>query len=326
MTMIRVTETRRAISWLTALAIYPTGGESWSTHCDQMRRSYFATVESRKLSDWHDVILPNWASPEDFSMDDNLMMHLIHYDVVRLGRSFPLLSPGSNMTDRQCQLLCRRLERILYVIGSTYHTLKYVQGFNELLMPIYYIFMNAPELFPTDDALEATAFHALHTLISGTALVELFAIQDDSSTLLHNLNQFEDLMRTYLPLSHRIVRALKLHPACYCFKWFSLMFAQEHELGQLVELWDVLFEHLDDLLEYLYLVGLGHVAQMENRLNPKNFSQSIHVLQNASDCDLPRAMEYAEILSKRRKPVEGYGWMAPVCLCASSLLLSLVWN
>jgi hypothetical protein len=63
---------------------------------------------------------PNVASPEDFSIDNHLMINLIHAGGIGLGRSFHLRFPESTITDRQGRLLCRRLERIFYVIGSIY--------------------------------------------------------------------------------------------------------------------------------------------------------------------------------------------------------------
>jgi hypothetical protein len=72
------------------------------------------------------------------------------------------------------------------------------------------------------------------------------------------------------------------------------MFTQDHELLEVIELWDVLFAHIDHLVEYLFLVGLGHVKQMADRLDSRDSSVTIHALQDTWKCDLKVAIREAE--------------------------------
>jgi hypothetical protein len=56
---------------------------------------YFASVDSLHTADWHTRQLPAWSVPVSFPVQDQAMMHIIHVDVVRLGRviaAFPSVS------------------------------------------------------------------------------------------------------------------------------------------------------------------------------------------------------------------------------------------
>jgi hypothetical protein len=321
----------RCLTWLAALHIHPRKPDEWSAQRGHMTTSYLGCVSEEGLERWTDVVLPHCTAAEDLSVANPVMMNVIHADVVRLGRSFPLFDVDHESCDHspdsicRYQILCRRFERILYVMGSVYRTMRYIQGFNELLVPLYYVLIKAPSLFESDDEIEATAFHCLHSLISMTSLAELYATQDSSSNLLRRLFQFEELVQKHFPNAYSIIKIHRVHPACYCFKWFSLMFTQDHELLEVIELWDVLLTHVDCLVDYLFLVGLGHVKQMQNRLDAKDSSTTIHALQDAWKCNLKVAIRDAEQIWRQCcRPPGRSGWKLMVIVCALILLTFVI--
>jgi hypothetical protein len=313
----------RAVNWLKALAIYPNCSQDWPSHRQALTESYFTSVHANGLSNWNQVTLSEWSLPENFAAHESLRMQVIHYDVIRLGRLFPLFD------DLTCsnQLLCRRFERILYVFGSV--SLTYMQGFNELLVPIYYVLIHSSACFTCDDEIEATTLYCLHSLINLTGLRELFTTANDSSVLLVRLSQFDHLIEDNLPGAYSVITHLRIHPAWYSLKWFSLLFTQDHEFPEILKLWDVLFGHMKNLLDYVFLIGLGHVRQMEDKLNLHDLSETLNILQHPGKCSLSAALEYADQLWNDRihqscPRSESCRWLGPLCLCASSLL-SLVW-
>jgi hypothetical protein len=247
-----------------------------------MVSDYFNFVGTFGLSDWH-------ITDSSASVPDPSMLTLIHFDVIRLGRFFTDL-PATD------QSLCRRMERVLYILGSVCSTTKYMQGFNELLAPIYFVLLRGNTLFENDAEIEAIAFHFLHSLVTQTRLSELFTTQDGSSLIIHRLRQFEGLLGRHLPAVATIVQNFRIHPMCYCFRWLSLLFAQEHPLEKLVLLWDKVFAKIDQMMDYMIYIGLGHLKQMECKLDKDNLSRTMAVLMNPSECDLEIAMKIAEEL------------------------------
>jgi hypothetical protein len=200
------------------------------------------------------------------------------------------------------------MERILYILGSICHTTKYIQGFNELLAPLYCVLLRAESLFDGDDEVEAVAFHLLHALLTQTRLSELFTTQDSSSVLLHRLAQFESLVDRHVPAVADVIRHFRIHPMCYAFRWFSLLFAQDHEFDEVIGLWDEAFERIDAIMDFILYVGVGHLRQMEGKLNLKSSSETMKVLQKARDCDLKEAMRIALELWNRDCEEEKKEW------------------
>jgi len=311
----------RCLRWLTRLHLY--NPSTWQAAKADMTRDYYQSVADFNLASWHLLRLPQWTVPGSFAVADPDMMHLIHVDVLRLGRHMAAFPSESKHDPTDCvpghAELCRRLERILYVLGGLYKATRYVQGFNELLAPIYYVLVFSSDLFDTEDQIEAIAFHCLHALLSTTNLHEMFTTQDNSSLLLRQLRRFERLILRHLPRVGLVIRKLQIHPLCYCFRWFSLLFAQDHRLVDVVKLWDELLDS-DDIVESAFYVGLGHLKQMEERLNKPNSGATMRVLQRADECDLTKAMELAAGFWSADREREGGWWVTRVLYRAQWLL------
>jgi hypothetical protein len=308
----------RCIDWLSRLALYHS--DRWSTEKSAMKSAYFSLAAVGDLSGWHEEKVPNWTSPDFFTVPDPEMLNLVHFDVVRLSRlieHFPPHTPA----------LWRRIERVLYILGSLSHTTKYVQGFNEILAPIFCVLLRGKILFEDDDEIEAVAFHALHSLLTQTRLSDFFTTQDGSLILLYRLRQFERLVERHLPATSAIIRQFKIHPMCYCFRWLSLLFAQDHPLDEVVMLWDELFARIDWIVDYAMYVALGHLSQMEEKLDKGSSSCTMHVLQNGQACDLKLALETAETLweaDSTAQKTETTIWMPAVLSSAARLCWSYI--
>jgi hypothetical protein len=273
--------TARCLSWLSHLGIYQS--DHWSTDRPSLTTEYFSFASAYEMSDFHLKEIPAWTTPEFFSVPDPLMLNLIHFDVIRLSRLFSYFPPHGPE-------LLRRMERVLYILGSVCRPTKYIQGFNELLGPLYLVILRARNFFANDDEIEAMAFHSLHSLLTQTRLSDLFTTEDGSSVLLHRLSQFERMVERHLPEVAVVINKFRIHPMCYCFRWFSLLFAQDHPLEEVLALWDEAFARIDWIVEFSMYVGLGHLKQMEQNFVGASHSGVMRVLQNARACDLDMAM------------------------------------
>jgi hypothetical protein len=105
-------------------------------------------VREYGLERWHKRNIPQQIPLDAFELDDNALMGIVHADVIRTGRTiFFLPARPIPMDDEsygadhmyQWGQHCRRLERILYVFARLNRGLGYMQGFNQLIVPFYYI-------------------------------------------------------------------------------------------------------------------------------------------------------------------------------------------
>lgn len=293
----------RAYAWLAMLGIYPMNPSLWPETKKNLVAEYWSLVPD-ELKDWHTKHMPNQMCADNFNLQNKSLMTIVHGDIVRTGRTIfffppePIPNATPNPEDEnifQFGVHARRLERILYTFSSFHRGLGYMQGFNELLPPFYYVLLHAKEtLFDNSmETVEALSFHCLQELLTKTEICDLYTTTDHSSIILHKLNDFVNLMKKHLPNEASIIEGLNLHPLLYCYRWFNLMFSQEHDLPSLLAIWDALFAHFDQLVLFIYYVGIGHVKSVSSRLVRGDYGTTISALQNLEITDIKSVLEFA---------------------------------
>ena len=291
----------RCLAWLVLLGIYPEKARDWPKVLQEMTDVYRTYTEMLHIEDWDTRSFPQQVIRiEDFGVEDNQLMALIHGDIVRTGRHIFMLSPeeiqGAQADDSSINLYAkhlRRLERILYVLGRVNTGFGYMQGFNELLVPLYYTVFGGRSLFTDLYVVEVLSFHCLHQLINTTKICELFMTHDRSSILLERLSRFHEIVKMHVPDVYEVLERLDIQPVIYCYRWFSLMFSQEYELPQLQQIWDALFTHVDDLVEFEFYVGAAHIEMIKGGINPNEYASTIEALQHTQVRDTYRLLDLA---------------------------------
>ena len=286
----------RALAWLVFLEVYPSNPNEWEEVKKRKMDDYIMYQNEFKLTDFHTKSFPQYVKKEAFELGDNAkdsLMMLIHGDIVRTGRHIFKLpewrlegveyqeTSGNDPNILLWEGHLRRLERILFILGSMNKAQSYMQGFNELLLPIYYTLFKAKSLFNGDiDYVECLSFYCLQQLIAMTEITDLFTTQDKSSILIYKLKGFLEVLNHHAPISAEIIQKHDIHPVCYCFKWFSLLFSQDYEIPTLLLIWDSILSHFDELLRYSFYVGAAQVKLIENQLSDKDYGKTLNVLQN----------------------------------------------
>jgi hypothetical protein len=281
----------RCLAWLVMLGIYPKCAAEWPSTMLRLNTEYWELVQYSGVSHWHTKVVPVHFPSEEYGLPKNEIMGIIHGDIVRTGRlAFflpPLPIPGTEPSSDEdvlhdIQEHIRRLERVLYVFSTLHVGLSYMQGFNELVTPFYYVLLKClGTLFRNEiNFVESLTFHLFQELLTKTELAEFYTTQDKSSFILHRVGQFEDLLARHLPVAAGIIKSLRIHPLFYCLRWFTLLFAQEHDLPTLLAIWDSLFAHFAKFVDYLYCMAIGQIHEIERKLDKANYAQTIQALQN----------------------------------------------
>ena len=278
----------RAIAWLVLLEIYPKQAREWKGKKKEILETYKSYVESLGIADWHTKSIPQQCNKSFFTLEDKELIDIIHKDVVRTAKHIFMLPPDPLEGEKDDESMLtiytvhlRRIERILYVMGSINKSISYMQGFNELLMPFYTVFFSARSLFNNDPLeVEAISLTCLNQLLAQTAVLELFMTMNKSEILIARLNLFNDVLDKHLPQVSARLKQLNITPLHYAFKWFSMLFCQNHEMPVIHEIWDALFSHFDKLVDYAFYIGAAEMKIVENQILNQNFSSTLHVLQN----------------------------------------------
>jgi hypothetical protein len=297
----------RALAWLAMLGVYPANPRQWTTLYKDYKTLYFTWVAEQGLSTWHERNILQSIQPEEFGLQNNLLMAVVHGDIVRTGRTIYFLPPAPIETEDPEVLSepmtpfaghARRLERVLYMFGRLNRGLGYMQGFNELVVPFYYVLLSARVILNNDiDLVEALSFQCIMALLNGSTLNEFYTTAD-SSIIMAQLENFRVIYSKHLPAVGKIIDDLEIHPLLFSFRWFNLLFAQEYELPSLLSIWDGILSHFDAdntklMMRFVFYIALGHLNEVKGRLIPNNYSGTLGLLQNISGIDIKNVLIFA---------------------------------
>lgn len=286
----------RAMAWLCLMEVFPENPNDWNQVCQEKMDAYNTYVELLNLKDFHTKRFPPTVTKEEFGLENIPLIRVIHNDIIRTGRhieKLPVTNDGDAFYSREEHV--RRIERILYVIGSVNPAHGYMQGFNELIQPIYSVLVEAESIFGSRDKIEALSFFCLHNLLSKTNLSELFTTADRSSFIINRLATFDQVLSIHVPKVADACRELKIEPLLYSYRWISLLFCQDYVAPELISIWDALLAHFSDLVTYACYIGVAQVKLVEDSIDPLDYSTTLEALQRV------HAEDVGEILSTARR-------------------------
>jgi hypothetical protein len=294
----------RAVAWLLLSGTFPLHPEEWPALRASRRDEYRSFVSEFSMTDYENRVLPNATEGALFEALDGRLMEVIHGDIVRTAHHiafFPAPDHEIQLDDPDPSLLpfhtqMRRLERILYIFAQVNRTLSYLQGFNELVSVLFYAYSSALNFFNGDwFEVETFVFYTFQQMISVTKLQELFTTQDKSSFIHRRLAAFMAILKVHLPPIAKIIEGHNIHPLCFCFRWLNLLFAQEHMVPSLVLIWDALFAHFEEFVEYASYIAVAHVKMIESWMSEDDYLQTMTALQKAKVDDIKQLLNWGSI-------------------------------
>ncbi|XP_064395338.1 TBC1 domain family member 13-like [Halichondria panicea] len=186
------------------------------------------------------------------------------------------------------------VERILFLYAKTNKGIAYVQGMNEIIGPIYYVFAQHPDSKWREHA-EADTFFCFTTLM--TEIGALFTKKLDASRAgiggamgnLMKLIQRED------PPLHAHLTGVGMDPTYFSFRWITLMLSQEFLLPEVIRIWDSLFADEKRFNFLIYVCG-AMILLIRTDLLKSDFSACMKLLQNYPPMDTHKLLLTAQTL------------------------------
>ncbi|MFH4979887.1 hypothetical protein AB6A40_006596 [Gnathostoma spinigerum] len=209
---------------------------------------------------------------------------------------------SNEVEDQDSEKHWQVVERVLFIYSKLNPGVHYVQGMNELVGPIYYVFANDSDTTWAEFA-EADTYYCFQQLMS--------EIKDNFIRTLDKSNcGIESMMSTFYKrlegcdseLYATITKKLCIHPQFYAFRWLSLLLSQEFPLPDVIALWDSLFSHTDRL-DFLQWICLAMLVNERKRLLMSDFSTSLKLLQNYPVVDVGYLIALATGLKEGRYKV-----------------------
>eukprot|EP00474_Spongospora_subterranea_P004129 CRZ04587.1 hypothetical protein [Spongospora subterranea] len=152
---------------------------------------------------------------------------------------FPTPSSNENGQEKQSETHHQILSRILFVYAQLNPGVRYVQGMNELLAPLYYVFAQDPD--PMHRAhCEADAFFCFTAIMAELKDRFIASLDSSDSGLSSCIDEFRDIFRRADPELYFHLESNHVDARYYSLRWLTLLCSQEFHLPDVLRLWDSL--------------------------------------------------------------------------------------
>ncbi|PIA35966.1 hypothetical protein AQUCO_03400098v1 [Aquilegia coerulea] len=167
---------------------------------------------------------------------DTEIIEQIDRDVMRTHPDMHFFSGDSALAKSNQEAL----RRILIIFAKLNPGIRYVQGMNEVLAPLFYVFRNDPDEGNAVSA-EADTFFCFVELLSGFR--DHFCQQLDNSVvgIRSTITKMSQLLKEHdEELWRHLEITTKVNPQFYAFRWITLLLTQEFNFADSLHIWDTL--------------------------------------------------------------------------------------
>lgn len=176
------------------------------------------------------------------------------------------------------------VERILFIYSKLNPGVKYVQGMNEIVGPLYFVFTSDSDEEWSKYA-EADTYFCFQLLMSEVKDNFIKTLDSSNCGIEWIMSQFYERMRLCDPeLYNHLAIQLAIKPQFYAFRWLSLLLSQEFPLPDVITIWDSLFSSSNRLV-FLQWICIAMVEHERNALMNGDFSTCLRLLQNYPEVD-----------------------------------------
>ncbi|GFP80689.1 tbc1 domain family member 13 [Phtheirospermum japonicum] len=209
---------------------------------------------------------------------DTEIMEQIDRDVKRTHPDIPFFSGDSAVAKSNQEAL----RNILIVFAKLNPGIRYVQGMNEILAPLFYVFKSDPndENAVLQASAEADTFFCFVELLSGFR--DNFVQQLDNSVvgIRSTITRLSRLLKEHdEELWRHLEMTTKVNPQFYAFRWITLLLTQEFKFADIFLIWDTLLSDPDGPQETLLRICCAMLIIVRKRLLAGDFTSNLQLLQ-----------------------------------------------
>lgn len=273
----------RPLIWRILLSYLPGETDLWPQHLAEQRKLYrdlsselsgaFANsfdprslIGTNRISKKTDK--ENGAT-QQFVQDTDLYDE-IQKDVIRTYPEMPFFC------DNDCHHQSV-LQRILFLYAKLNQGVKYVQGMNEIVGTIYFVFASDADR-AWGDCAEADTFFCFSTLMSEIQDLFIRNMDDSDSGIKGRINEFMNVLQEHEPDLVALMQTQGLDPTFFSLRWVTTLMAREFDLPDTIRLWDSLFSSSDKHAFMCYLC-CAMVAEQRETLLEGDFADNLRLLQ-----------------------------------------------
>ncbi|KAI4369762.1 hypothetical protein MLD38_018171 [Melastoma candidum] len=192
------------------------------------------------------------------------------------------------------------LRNILIIFSKLNPGIRYVQGMNEVLAPLFYVFKTDPDEENTAAA-EADTFFCFTELFGGFR--DNFCQQLDNSNMgiRSTIARLSQLLKEHdEELWRHLEVTTKVNPQFYAFRWITLLLTMEFNFSDILRIWDFLLSDPEGPQETLLRVCCAMLILVRRHLIAGDFTSNLKLLQHYPPTNINHLLYVASKL--RTKP------------------------
>ena len=215
-------------------------------------KSFIGYLPPNDLSKWINIVQNNYSFykvlkkkynyyPDKIELEeDKKIIIQIKKDLPRTRANVPFFKNKANLKKNSSETNYDIIARILFFFSKE-HKISYIQGMNELIAIIYYIFYNDDNPFFTK-YVESDTYYCFCALVE--EIEPIFHLNEASFSQLFINKQIQQINDILLKCEKDIYNYLKeidLSIDNFAMKWIMVLFAQEFKIDIAVNFWDRMF-------------------------------------------------------------------------------------
>jgi len=276
-----------------------SGDEPGAEHIDQHQTVTASSgraedAEATTTHEVHDPLRPQDVTSSDHPLSleqsshwnvyfqDSEIMAQIERDVVRTHPDMHFFTGDSP----EAELHREEMKRALFMYAKLNPGLRYIQGMNELIAPLYYLFKNDPDPMAQQYA-EADAFWCFMDLIS--EFRDHFCQQLDNAEtgIRATIRRLMNVLQHWdYELWRHIEVVNKVDPQFYAFRWITLLLAQEFAFPDTLRIWDTILSDPHGRMDCLLRICTAMILHMRDYLMKGDFTVIMKTLQRYPPVDV----------------------------------------
>lgn len=181
------------------------------------------------------------------------------------------------------------VERILFLYAKLNPGVKYIQGMNEIIGPIYYAFASDANIEWRKYA-EADVYFCFQNLMTEIRDNFIRTMDDSKLGIEFRMQELFTLLQKHdLELYNKLAIEQRIVPQYFAFRWISLLLSQEFLLPDVIRIWDSLFCE-PDKFKFLLSLCLCMIINIKQEILGNDFGANMRLLQNYPPCDMEKLL------------------------------------
>lgn len=283
----------RPIVWKVLLEHLPLKLENWESEMEQRDKDYQMLVDKlytgvakqKKGHPLNDDKQSEWSQ----YFNDVELLENIRKDVKRTKTSINFFNLVTNEESNM-----DRLVRILFVYAKLNPDISYVQGMNEILAVIFFVFSRDtnPAFL---EVVESDCFFCFSRLIDYFRNLYNRDFDNSQQGIQGAIKKLEQLLSATKPEIVTHLKSLEVDLNYFAFRWITLLFTQEFDLPDIMVIWDFVFS-VEKKLECLVCLSAAVMIVKKTSLLNSGFAEIMQEVQNVRNENVEQILKLAKNL------------------------------